>query len=111
MPRIRLAPGVLDDVDRFFDHQAKRGIPDMPRRIGEIISAIQLHAHSPLVGCKAKGGCRTGQRRRKCQRLFMPNTNGLAFSSWLVTSPLSEKMFFSTCSSRSPVPWPKSSLA
>lgn len=58
MPRIQLAPEVLDDFDRFFDHQATHGIPDTPERIGEIIEAIQLLAHSPLIGRKAKGGKR-----------------------------------------------------
>jgi plasmid stabilization system protein ParE len=58
MPRIQLAPEVLDDFDRFFDHLAKHGIPDTPERIGEIIEAIQLLAHSPLIGRKAKGGKR-----------------------------------------------------
>lgn len=58
MPRIQLAPEVLDDFDRFFDHHAKHGIPDMPQRIGEIIEAIQVLAHSPLIGRKAKGGKR-----------------------------------------------------
>lgn len=58
MPRIQLAPEVLDDFDRFFDHQARNGIPDTPERIGEIVEAIQLLAHSPLVGRKARGGKR-----------------------------------------------------
>ena len=58
MPRIQLAPDVLDDFDRFFDHQARHGIQDTPERIAEIIEAIQLLAHSPLIGRKAKGGKR-----------------------------------------------------
>jgi toxin ParE1/3/4 len=58
MPRIQLAPEVLDDFDRFFDHQAKHGIQDTPERIAEIIEAIQVLAHSPLIGRKAKGGKR-----------------------------------------------------
>ena len=58
MPRIQLAPEVLDDFDRFFDHLAEHGVPDTPERIGEVIEAIQLLAHSPLVGRKAKGGKR-----------------------------------------------------
>jgi toxin ParE1/3/4 len=58
MPRIELAPEVLDDFDRFFDHQAKYGIEDTPERIAEIIAAIQVLAHSPLIGRKAKGGKR-----------------------------------------------------
>lgn len=58
MPRIQLAPEVLDDFDRFFDHQAQHGITDTPQRIAEIIEAVQLLAHSPLIGRKAKGGKR-----------------------------------------------------
>ena len=58
MPRIQLAPEVLDDFDRFFDHQARHGTQDTPERIAEIIEAIQLLAHSPLIGRKAKGGKR-----------------------------------------------------
>lgn len=58
MSRIELAPEVLDDFERFFDHQAKHGIEDTPQRIAEIIEAIQVLAHSPLIGRKAKGGKR-----------------------------------------------------
>lgn len=67
MPRIELAPEVLGDFDRFFDHQAKYGIEDTPQRIAEIIEAIQVLAHSPLIGRKAKGGKRelvVGQESR-----------------------------------------------
>ena len=41
--------------------------------------------------------------------LFIPNTNGSAGSSWLVTSPLREKIFSSTRSSSSGPPAVKSS--
>jgi plasmid stabilization system protein ParE len=58
MPRIELAPEVLNDFDRFFEHQARHGIEDTPQRIAEIIEAIQVLAHSPLIGRKAKGGKR-----------------------------------------------------
>jgi len=58
MARIELAPEVLDDFDRFFDHQAQFGIADTPERIGEIVQAIQILAHSPLIGRKVKGGKR-----------------------------------------------------
>lgn len=58
MPRIELAPQVLDDFDRFFGHQAMHGIDDMPQRIAEIIEAIQVLAHSPLIGRKATAGKR-----------------------------------------------------
>jgi plasmid stabilization system protein ParE len=58
MPRIELAPEVFDDFDRFFDHQEKHGIEDTSGRIAEINEAIQVLAHSPLIGRKAKTGKR-----------------------------------------------------
>ena len=58
MARIELAPEVLNDFDRFFDHQAQFGIEDTTARIGEIIQAVQILAHSPLIGRKVKGGKR-----------------------------------------------------
>lgn len=58
MPQIRLAPEVLDDFDRFINHQSQHGILDTPQRLAEIIEAIQLLSHSPLIGRKAKGGKR-----------------------------------------------------
>ena len=73
MPRIELAPEVFDDFDRFFFHQAKHGIEDTPERIAEIIEAIQILAHSPLIGRKAKGGKREmviGQESRGFVALY-----------------------------------------
>ena len=59
MPRIELAPEVFDDFDRFFDHIAEFGSAvDAPQRIDEIIQAVDLLAHSPLIGRKVKGGNR-----------------------------------------------------
>lgn len=58
MPRIELAPEVLDDFDRFFEHQARHGIQNTPERIAEIVDAIQLLTHSPLIGRPAKDGKR-----------------------------------------------------
>lgn len=58
MARIELAPEVLDDFDRFFEHQSQHGIGDTPQRMAEIIEAVQVLAHSPLIGRKAKGGKR-----------------------------------------------------
>ena len=59
MPRLELAPEVFDDFDRFFDHMAKFGsAADAPQRIDEIIQAVDLLAHSPLIGRKVKGGSR-----------------------------------------------------
>ena len=73
MPRIELAPEVFDDFDRFFDHQAKYGIEVTSERIAEINEAIQVLAHSPLIGRKAKGGKRElviGQESRGYVALY-----------------------------------------
>ena len=73
MPRIELAPEVLDDFDRFFDHQAKYGVDDLSERIADIIESIQVLAHSPLIGRKAKGGKRElviGQESRGYVALY-----------------------------------------
>jgi plasmid stabilization system protein ParE len=58
MARIELAPEILDDFDRFLDHMARFEIEDAPARIGEIVQAIQILAHSPLIGRPVKGGKR-----------------------------------------------------
>lgn len=58
MARIELAPEVLDDFDRFFDHLAQIEVETAPARIGEIIQAVQVLTHSPLIGRKLRGGKR-----------------------------------------------------
>jgi toxin ParE1/3/4 len=58
MARIELAPGVFDDFDRFFDHLAPFDNPNMPQRIGEILQALQILEHSPLIGRRATAGKR-----------------------------------------------------
>jgi toxin ParE1/3/4 len=58
MARIELAPEVLNDFDRFFDHMAQFEIEDAPERIAQIVQAMQILTHSPLIGRKVKGGKR-----------------------------------------------------
>src|SRR5450432_558401 len=59
MARIELAPEVFDDFDRFFDNMAEWVDPaDALARINEIIDAVDILAHSPLIGRKVKGGNR-----------------------------------------------------
>jgi plasmid stabilization system protein ParE len=58
MSRIELAPEVLYDFDRFIEHQAQHGIEDTPKRIADIIAAIDVLAHSPLIGRKVARGKR-----------------------------------------------------
>jgi len=56
--RIELAPEVLDDFDRLFDHLAQFEVGDAAERIGEIVEAVQILSHSPLIGRPVKGGKR-----------------------------------------------------
>ena len=58
MTRIELAPEVFDDFERFFDHFDQHDFEDGPQRISEIVEALQILAHSPLIGRKVKGGKR-----------------------------------------------------
>lgn len=58
MARIELAPEVFEDFDRFFDHLDQFDVQDIPARIADIVQAIDVLAHSPLIGRKVKGGKR-----------------------------------------------------
>jgi plasmid stabilization system protein ParE len=55
---IHLAPEVLDDFDRIFDHLAAVQVGDASARVGEIVQALQILAGSPLIGRPVKGGKR-----------------------------------------------------
>jgi len=43
-------PGVLDDLERFVDHLTRFESESRGERIAEIIQAIQILSHSPLIG-------------------------------------------------------------
>ncbi len=58
MTRIELAPEVLDDFDRFFEHIAQFDPASAPQRIGDILEAIQILTHSPQIGRPVKAGKR-----------------------------------------------------
>lgn len=58
MARIELAPEVLDDFDRIFDHLSAFDADHMAQRIGEIVDAVQILEHSPMIGRPVKGGKR-----------------------------------------------------
>ncbi|MEW6500784.1 MAG: type II toxin-antitoxin system RelE/ParE family toxin [Thermodesulfobacteriota bacterium] len=53
MARIELAPEVGDDLDRILDHLAHHEVADSGARIREIIEAINVLEHSPLIGRQA----------------------------------------------------------
>jgi plasmid stabilization system protein ParE len=58
MTRIELAPEGFDDFDRFFEHIAQFDAGSAPQRIGDILEAIQILTHSPLIGRPVKDGKR-----------------------------------------------------
>ena len=58
MARVELAAEVFDDFDRFFEHMGQFEIKEAPERIDEIVQAVQVLAHSPLIGRKVRGGKR-----------------------------------------------------
>lgn len=58
MVRIGLAPGALDDIDRFVDHMIEHRVADRLGRIDEMLEAIQVLTHSPMIGRPVKDGKR-----------------------------------------------------
>jgi toxin ParE1/3/4 len=50
MSRIELAPELADDFERILDHLAQYEVEDAPSRIREIIEAIDVLEHNPLIG-------------------------------------------------------------
>ena len=74
MSRIELAPEVADDFDCILDHFAARGVADAPQRIREIIAAIDVLEHHPLIGRPVDGGRRElvmGQPSRGYVALYL----------------------------------------
>lgn len=55
MARLELAPGVLDDLERFIDYLESHGTGDAAARIAELIDAIDALAHSPSIGRPVSG--------------------------------------------------------
>ena len=50
MARIELAPEIQNDLDRIIDHLAEHAVGDASGRIREIIQAIDVLQHNPLIG-------------------------------------------------------------
>ena len=50
MSRIELAPEVGEDFERIFDHLAEFDVTDTPLRLHEIIQAIAVLEHNPMIG-------------------------------------------------------------
>jgi plasmid stabilization system protein ParE len=58
MPRVELAPEVLEDFDRIFEHFATYQDAKAAERIEEIMQAIDVLAVNPLIGRPAANGKR-----------------------------------------------------
>lgn len=58
MSKIELAAEVGDDIDRILDHLKRYNVEDAPARIGDIIQAIAVLEHNPLIGRPVEGGKR-----------------------------------------------------
>lgn len=58
MSRVELAPEVLEDFDRIFEHFATYQDPKAAERIEEIMQAIDVLAVNPLIGRPAANGKR-----------------------------------------------------
>lgn len=50
MTRVRLTPGVIDDLDRIVAHLHHHESDGADARAGEIISALDVLADNPLIG-------------------------------------------------------------
>jgi plasmid stabilization system protein ParE len=50
MARVELAPDIATDFDRILEYQAQRKVADASARIFEIVQAIDVLAHNPLIG-------------------------------------------------------------
>lgn len=50
MALVRLAPGVLDDLDRIVDHLHQHEVEAAEARVAEIVSALEVLADNPLIG-------------------------------------------------------------
>ena len=50
MARIELVPEIQENFDRILGHPAQHAVEDAPGRIREIIQAIDVLHHNPIIG-------------------------------------------------------------
>lgn len=50
MARVRLAPAVIDDLDRIVDHLRQHEVDHLGARVEQIIGALDVLADNPLIG-------------------------------------------------------------
>lgn len=73
MARIELAQAVGDDFQRIIEHLEQHQVVEAAERIHDIIQAIAVLEHNPLIGRPVKAGKRElviGQRTRGYVALY-----------------------------------------
>lgn len=73
MARVEIAPEVIDDFDRILEHQARHDADGAAARISDIVQAIDVLAHNPLIGRPVLNGKRElviGRRSRGYLALY-----------------------------------------
>lgn len=73
MSQVELAPEVGDDIERILEHLALHAVENAPSRIQEIIQAIAVLEHNPLIGRPVNEGRRElviGHRSRGYVALY-----------------------------------------
>ena len=73
MSRIELAPEISEDFARILDHQARHQVEQPQARSREIIEALDVLEHNPLIGrplAKGKRELVIGRRWRVFIALF-----------------------------------------
>jgi plasmid stabilization system protein ParE len=58
MARVELAPEIVEDFDRILAHLDQHAAADAAARINEIVLAIDVLSHNPLIGRPVAGGKR-----------------------------------------------------
>lgn len=58
MARVEMAPEVLDDFDRILEYQTQHKVAAGAQRVMEIVQAIDVLAHNPLIGRPVSSGKR-----------------------------------------------------
>lgn len=73
MARIELAPEIVLDFERIVEDLMTHGGADAPRRLDEILSALDVLEQNPLIGRPARGALRElviGRRSRGYVALY-----------------------------------------
>lgn len=58
MTRVEMAPEVLEDFDRILEFQVQHDVANAAARLSEIVQAIDVLAHNPLLGRPISNGKR-----------------------------------------------------